>query len=225
MAYAGSLNTKRRLGTASAVALVQIAVGYALVSGLAASFLPRAELPPILTDFIPQPKPKPDTPKPQVDQARPSTTPPVHDTRQVVPNDTPTFSPVADPVFDGISAGDGTAGDIGEVRIPVADPPSRPVLVRGAKPRGNPGLWVTANDYPAADLRQEHTGVTRFRLDIGADGKVTDCTVTGSSGHPGLDQAACAKLIGRARFDPAIDSTGARLAGSYSSSVRWQIPE
>ncbi|WP_296679570.1 energy transducer TonB, partial [Novosphingobium sp.] len=88
-----------------------------------------------------------------------------------------------------------------------------------------PGLWVSENDYPAADLRQHHTGVTRFQLDIGIDGRVSNCTVTVSSGHPGLDSAACAKLTQRGRFEPAIDSTGARLPGTFSSSVRWQIPE
>ena len=224
MAYAGSLNPNRRLATASAVALVQIAVGYALVSGLAASFLPPSVAPPLITDFIPKiEKPKP-VDQPKVDPARPSNPLPQHEIREVVPNATPSFTPVAGPIVEGGPIG-GTGGDIGEVRIPVVDPPPLPVLVRGAKPKGNPGLWVTANDYPAADLRLEHTGVTRFRLEVGADGKARDCTVTGSSGHPGLDQAACAKLMARARFDPAIDSTGARLAGSYSSSVRWQIPE
>lgn len=224
MAYAGSLNPNRRLATASAVALVQLAVGYALVSGLAATFLPPSVAPPLITDFIAKPKP-PVPDKPRADPAPRSNPMPQHDTHQVVPNDTPTFTPVGDPIVDGGVIGGTGSGDIGEVRIPVADPPPLPVLVRGARPKGNPGLWVTPNDYPAADLRQEHSGVTRFRLEVGADGKAKDCTVTGSSGHPGLDQAACARLLARARFDPAIDSTGARLAGSYSSSVRWQIPE
>lgn len=224
MAYAGSLNTNRRFATASAVALVQLAVGYALVSGLAASFLPPSVAPPLITDFIPKVEPPKPVDQPKVDPARPSNPLPRHEIREVVPNAAPSFTPVADPIVEGGPIG-GTGGDIGEVRIPLPDPPPLPVLVRGARPKGNPGLWVTAGDYPAADLRQEHTGVTRFRLEVGADGKARDCTVTGSSGHPGLDQAACAKLMARARFDPAIDSTGARLAGSYSSSVRWQIPE
>ena len=220
MTYASTLDTKGRIGTVTAVAAIQLAVGYALVTGLAAKFLPRPAPPPLVATDVPPPKPVEDHPR--RDPAR-HTNPVSHDSHQVLPNDTPTFTPVIDPIGDGELGGSGH--DIGEVHIPQADPPPLPTLIHGARPRGNPGLWVTPNDYPAADLRLEHTGVTKFRLGIGSDGRVENCTITTSSGYPGLDLAACAKLTARGRFDPALDSTGARLAGSYSSSVRWQIPE
>ncbi|MFN5085024.1 MAG: energy transducer TonB, partial [Novosphingobium sp.] len=49
--------------------------------------------------------------------------------------------------------------------------------------------------------------------------------MTGSSGPEALDQAACAKLMLRGRFEPASDSTGALVAGSYTGAVRWQLPK
>ncbi|MFM5883981.1 MAG: energy transducer TonB [Novosphingobium sp.] len=225
MTYASSIDTKGRVGTFAAVAAVQLVVGYALIAGLAARFMPKVpDKRTEATNFrLPPPPPPPEQPA-RADPKPLTRTPPVHDTHQILPMDPPTFTTVSDPVFEGGTLG-GTGHDIGEVRIPQPDPPPLPSLVHGAKPRGNPGLWVTADDYPSADLRQEHSGVTRFRLEVGTDGRVRDCTVTASSGHPGLDQAACAKLTARGRFDPAIDSTGARLPGSYASSVRWQIPE
>lgn len=224
MAYSNSLDTRHRFAMLALVAGIQALAGYALVSGLAAKFLPRVAPPPLVADNfkLPPPPPKP-IPEAKAPAPRP-TIMPQHDTRQVIPMDDAPIAPSTDSIINIIGTG-GTGGDIAEVHIPGPERPVQPALVRGARPRGNPGLWVTPNDYPSADLRQEHTGITRFRLDIGTDGRVSQCTVTASSGHPGLDAAACAKLAQRGRFEPAIDSTGARLPGSFSSSVRWEIPE
>ena len=60
---------------------------------------------------------------------------------------------------------------------------------------------------------------------IAASGRVESCTITGSSGHPELDRATCELVARRARFDPAKDSSGAKVSGTYTSSVRWQLPE
>ena len=40
------------------------------------------------------------------------------------------------------------------------------------KPRGNPGAWVTVNDYRSSWINREMTGTARFKLDIGATGRV-----------------------------------------------------
>ncbi|MEQ1542019.1 MAG: TonB family protein [Novosphingobium sp.] len=223
MAYVDTVNAKPRIGAAGSVAVIQIALGAALIAGLTTTFQPRTSpKPPIVTNY-PLPTPTPVETAPAVDP-KPLTRP-VHETRQVLPPHEAEFTPVV-PLGGGEEALGGSGTGIGDLRLPIPDPAPSPALpVRGAKPRGKPGLWVTPNDYPAAELRLEHTGVTRFRLSVGLDGRVTDCTVTGSSGWPALDATACAKLGARAKFDPAIDSTGARIAGSYSSSVRWQIPE
>jgi protein TonB len=99
------------------------------------------------------------------------------------------------------------------------------VAPRAARPLGRPGSWVSANDYPARDLREGNQGLVRFRLAVGADGGVTDCVIVGPSGFPGLDSATCDNLRRRARFEPASDGTGAKVAGSYAGTIRWLIPE
>jgi len=60
---------------------------------------------------------------------------------------------------------------------------------------------------------------------VGPDGRVTNCDITGSSGSPDLDQAACSNLVRRGRFNPATDGEGNPASGTYSNAVRWQIPK
>lgn len=110
------------------------------------------------------------------------------------------------------------------IEAPPADfEPSTETVVRSAAvPLGNPGTWVTTNDYPSRALRQERQGTTAFRLEVGTDGRPTACTFTSSSGHSDLDAATCKALMRRARFGGFPEGSG---PASWSSRVRWQIPE
>lgn len=102
--------------------------------------------------------------------------------------------------------------------------PSPSFAVRSATPKSAPGSWVSDRDYPSAAIREEREGVTRFRVTIGVDGRVSGCEVTGSSGSPDLDAATCTRVTARARFIPAIGSDGMPATGSYSGAVRWVLP-
>lgn len=96
---------------------------------------------------------------------------------------------------------------------------------RGATPRGNPGSWIRSADYPARALRAGEEGTVRFNLTIGPNGEVTACQIIGSSGYPALDEATCSLVSRRARFNPAVDSTGSAVEGRYANAVRWRLPE
>lgn len=96
---------------------------------------------------------------------------------------------------------------------------------RAAKPKNNPGSWATTNDYPSRALSQEREGTTTFSVTVGPDGKVSGCSVTGSSGHADLDAATCSNVKRRARFDPALTNDGSPTSGSYSNRVTWRIPK
>ncbi len=96
---------------------------------------------------------------------------------------------------------------------------------RPATPRGNPGTWVTSNDYPSRALREELEGTTRFRLIVSADGRTSHCEVRESSGSLALDQATCTNIKRRARFNVALDDNGKPIESNWSSAVRWQIPD
>ena len=69
------------------------------------------------------------------------------------------------------------------------------------------------------------TGKARFRLEIAADGRVASCTITGSSGFAALDQATCALVSKRAKFQPARGSEGQPVAATYTNAIDWQLPE
>lgn len=102
--------------------------------------------------------------------------------------------------------------------------PPPPTYARPPSPRGNPGYWVTSNDYPSEALREEISGITGFRLAVGIDGRVSQCEIIASSGSALLDAATCALITRRARFNPARDGDGQPATGFYSNRIRWVIP-
>jgi protein TonB len=113
------------------------------------------------------------------------------------------------------------------VEAPVAPPPPpKPSVAKSATPRGNSNAWVTTDDYPQRALREEKEGVTTIRFDINAEGRVENCRVGESSGTPDLDDAACRNYTRRARYTPAQDAAGNKIAElNQSRRIRWQIPK
>lgn len=89
---------------------------------------------------------------------------------------------------------------------------------------GSPGEWVTPEDYPTEQLRSWKSGTTSFVLTIDETGKVTDCSITGSSGVPELDMRACEVILRRARFLPAKDRNARPMPSRYRNRVNWKIP-
>ena len=69
--------------------------------------------------------------------------------------------------------------------------------------RANLASYVTDSDYPMGALRRNEQGRVGFDLDVSAEGRVTHCHVTASSGSEELDLTACRIMLERARFDPA----------------------
>ncbi|HEY0149403.1 MAG TPA: TonB family protein [Allosphingosinicella sp.] len=108
---------------------------------------------------------------------------------------------------------------------PPPPPPPEVKKVEPARAKANLGSYISDSDYPAAALRNEDQGSTRFRLTVGPDGRVQDCAVTGSSGSSALDTATCRIMKSRARFTPARDNTGRATNDTVSSTIRWVLPE
>ncbi|MFN3389110.1 MAG: energy transducer TonB [Allosphingosinicella sp.] len=121
------------------------------------------------------------------------------------------------------------------VRAPVADvpvlpapPPPQPAppkKVEAARAKANLASYVSNDDYPAAALRSEDEGTTRFRLTVAPDGRVSACTVTQTSGSRVLDEATCRIMQRRARFTPARGSDGKPTTDTVSSAIRWELPD
>ncbi len=97
--------------------------------------------------------------------------------------------------------------------------PARPT------PKGNPSYWVATSDYQSLAMMNEWQGTTGIRLDIGVDGRVSNCVVTQSSGYGLLDDETCKIIKRRARFNPALDEVGKAVASTYSKNIRWALPD
>lgn len=121
-----------------------------------------------------------------------------------------------------------------EVRRPTDEPsleppsgqrsPQQPQPVGAVRPL-SPSEWVTSDDYPLDAIRAGLQGTVSFTLDVSAGGLPTACRITQSSGHLMLDEATCALMMKRARFDPARDATGSTVTAQYSRRVTWVLPE
>lgn len=213
---------RNRAGTLVAVGALHLGVIYALVVGLAGPVWKAIEDRPLVGEQIPLPKTPTVIETPVADPARqPPTAERDQGRSEVFVMDTRNLpadgGEIVLPPFDGSTV-------IGDPPLP-PQPPAETFTPKRVRPLGQPGLWVTPNDYPAADLRAEHEGITKFELIIGADGKVQSCRIIASSGWTSLDNAACAKLIKRGKFAAATDAGGAAVPGTYSSAVRWTIPK
>lgn len=91
-------------------------------------------------------------------------------------------------------------------------------------PRANLATYFSADDFPEPARLRQAEGTVRFRLAISAEGRVTDCAVTESSGDSSLDEATCTILRERARYEPARDAAQRAVAGTDEGRVTWQFP-
>lgn len=109
---------------------------------------------------------------------------------------------------------------------PEEEPPPPPPRFppKNPSPDNNPGTWVTTSDYRSSWINREYTGTASFTLRVNTDGRVESCSITGGSAPSELKEATCRLIERRARFEPATDGNGNEVPGTYSSTVRWQIP-
>lgn len=216
MAYADQETSGNRIASFVVVALLHVVVGYALVTGLAYEAVQQV-VKKVTTVDIKKEEPKKEPPPPPKKAAAPppivAPPPKINVNMAPPPVQTVVTPPPAAPVVPIIAP-----------PAPVAPPPPR-VQPKQPTPKGNPANWATTNDYPTRALREEREGTTGFRVSVGPDGRVTGCSVTSSSGSPDLDDATCANVTRRARFNPATDGEGQPTSGSYSNRVRWVIPK
>ena len=113
-----------------------------------------------------------------------------------------------------------------EVVVPRSDPPVLEVkTVKPARAKANLASYVSDQDYPSSAVHNEEQGTTRFRLGVGPDGRVSECSVIGSSGSSALDSATCRLMKQRAKFTPARNSAGEATSDSVTSAIRWVLPD
>ena len=218
MAYADQEMSGNKVAAFVVVALLHLALGYALVTGLAYEGY-KAIVKKVTTVDIKKDEPKKEEkpPPPKKDAAPPPIVvpPPLMNINTRPPPLETTPVPMPPPPVFQLPAPAPAA--------PAAPSPPR-IQPKKAVPKGNPANWATTNDYPTRALREERSGTTSFRVTVGTDGRVTSCSVTSSSGSPDLDEATCSNVTRRAKFSPATDGEGNPTTDSYSNRIRWVIP-
>ena len=204
------------------VALLHVALGYALVTGLAYNVIKQAaedlktfdveeEPPPPPEEPPPPPENIPDIPPPPQVAAPPPLvrTPVVESPVQATPNPPPFVpTPVARPAPPA----------------PPAPPPPPPVRrVEAQSAVGSLQGLFRSEDYPTSALEREEQGTVVVSMQIGTNGRLTGCNVTKSSGSRTLDSATCRVLRNRARFTPARDTNGNPTSDTKSQSITWRL--
>ena len=213
MAYADQKMSTRRLVAIGIVAVLHVVLAYALVSGLAVR-VARQTMEDLNVFDVEEEPPPPEEEPPPPPPDQPIPPPPVQVTQPPIIRRTAPIVAPPPPIR------------IVPIPRPAPPPPPPPPPSQAAppQPRNNPGSWVTDADYPSASIRNEEQGTAGFRLTVDANGRVSGCTITSSTGHPRLDSETCRLITRRARFRPALDAAGNEISGTYTSSIRWQIP-
>jgi protein TonB len=190
------------------VALLHALLGYAFITGLAYNVIKKAAEDLKTFDVVEEPPPV-VSPPPIVRVNTPPQT--IQTVREAPP---PIITPKAAPAPPAPPA----------PPPPPPPPPPPAQKVEPARARANLASYVSDADYPDSAIRAEESGTTGFRLEIGANGRVSNCTITSSSGSSALDNATCRIMRSRARFTPAQDSNGQPTTDTTSARITWRLP-
>ncbi|MEO0462369.1 MAG: TonB family protein [Pseudomonadota bacterium] len=226
MAYADQEMSGSKVTSIIIVALIHVVIGYLLISGLAVSAVKEIAKTVTTIDIEEEPPPpeEPDEPPPEQPQetAPPppvAPPPPISIAPAPPPIQTqPTIPPPAPPALTIPPPAPPAPPP------PPPAPPPPPSLAKGASPKGQ-RRWASRiqDNYPPRALREEVEGTVGVRVTIGANGRVSGCSVSRSSGSSVLDQAACKGMTRYARFNPALDDAGNPTTGSFATSIAYRL--
>ena len=197
------------------VVILQFALGYAIVTGLAYNVIKKAAQDLKTFDVEEQPPPPEEPPPPPKDMPKvpppPVTPPPL--VRMQAPE--PPIQTVTAPPPPYIPP-------VAPAPPPPPPPPRKVQSAQSAK--GDLRSLFSADDYPAAAQSSGAEGTVQATLTIGSDGRVVSCNVTRSSGNSSLDSTTCNILRRRAKFTPARDSNGQPTTDTVSTPpIVWRL--
>lgn len=215
---------RRRAGALAGTIAINAAIGLIVVTGLTMTGLapqPKRYIPTV--SFTSPPPPPMPTPTPSEAAAATIAPPTAPVPPLVLP---PTPGPARAPFDPQAIPATVPRANPGPSTTPISTPRPAPSLTPvAARPSNASANWITAADYPRRSLIDGSEGLARYRLVIGTSGQISSCEITASTGDRRLDEATCRFIARRARFEPATDETGSKVVGTYSGSVRWQIPD
>lgn len=219
---------RQRLATGIAVGAFHLAAIYGLIAAFAGGLaVPGLADKPLLSVFAARPRPKPLPPHdpggPPRSAAKRAEAAPV---LAIAPPARPSPMPAAPFPAAGQSrstgaaetgedgSGSGHGGGSGEGSGDGEDGGSDLRLISGG---------IYEEDYPREAVRLHQSGKVYIRFAVGADGRVSQCTVTRSSGSPSLDSATCRLILRRFRYGPSRDAAGRPHGDVVEGVHQWRI--
>jgi protein TonB len=205
-----------------AVVLMHVLAGYALMSGLARKVVDVVRAPlqaQIIETARPPPPPPVDLPPPPVRQPPPpSFVPPP----EVVVNPPPVQAPTITTTTVAPPPAPVTLAPPPAPEAPPAPPAvaARPAIanINACAPRGE--------DYPAAAVRAEATGITRIKFTIDGQGHLVKADIVKSAGasreHRMLDRLALDRLS-QCKFTAGRDSEGRPIGATFDFEYVWNL--
>jgi len=205
------------------VAVLHVALGYALVNGLGRKIVDVMKAPietKIIDEVKPPPPPPPENlppppktalpppsymPPPEVQVSTPQLAPAITVTREAPPPMQVTIGPAPAPVT---------------APAPAAPPPRAQAV-----PARIDVSTCDKPEYPAAALRADATGISKIRFTVDATGVVSKAEVEHSAGtsreHRLLDRTAV-EALSKCRFKPGVDDNGKPIGGTTVVDYVWK---
>ncbi len=220
------------------VILMHIVLGWALLNGLARKVVEVIKAPietKIIEEVKPPPPPPPENlpPPPKMAAPPPSFVPPPEVRLANPPPQAATITVTRDapPQQQPVTLAPPPQPAAKPEPVVAAPPPPQPAPAPKVKPVpgriANLTSCVSNDDYPAAALRAEATGVSEIRLHVDAGGHVTKAEILTPSGstreHRMLDKVAIEKLSAPScSYIVASDDTGHKIASYVTVQVVWK---
>ena len=223
MSYLDQRVSPARIWAIVVVAVLHVLIGIAFVTGFYQKFTgdPRKDLD--VFDVEEPPPPEEEPPPPEEVPPPPSqiVSPPPIVQRPVPPTPQPTVTPNIPPPSPPSYTAPPPTPPAPAVPPAVPPPPAPPSAPPTAARQT--GGSISDADYPQSAIRAEAQGTTTVSIQIGANGRVTGCSVTGSSGNGALDSTACSLIQRRFRYQPATRG-GQPIASTTTRRITWRLP-
>jgi periplasmic protein TonB len=223
-----ALRPRERIAALTAVILVQLALGLALLSGLRIDVShPREVVQRLIQVTIAKPPPRPierlpelkrqqpAAPKAQAEKLGGSRAPePSHASPSVTPVVAiqPSAAPAGGGSGSGPAVGAGAGGGSGGNGYGQDGGGTDLEQVAGE---------ITPRDYPRRLSQAGIGGVVGISFRVEPTGIVSRCSVTRSSGVPELDALTCRLIVQRFRYRPSTDRFGHPVADTVDGEHEW----
>ena len=231
-----------RLGSAMAVVVVHLAMGYLLLSGLGVELVREANEKLQMVSIAPEPDPPKAVPSAPASAASVAEEGEASAANlravptQVTAPQPQIVLPLTPPIIVAPVSGSGSEGDAG-----AADrrgPGTGAGGIGDGLGSGGAGSGTGAgvgrearlirgrirhSDYPRSAVIDRAGGRVVMHLSVSPDGRVDRCTIARSSGRPDLDETSCRLIQQRFRFEPARDAEGRPIASTFGWQQQWWL--